>query len=313
MKLEPSLDILLASYQGERYIEAQIKSILTQNYPHFQIMVQDDGSRDATKNIMQGLQAKHPEKIRFAENKQRLGATQNFAQLLKASRCSYAMLSDQDDIWRADKIAQSMQLMQSMEAKHGGATPILVHTDLQVVNRDLRAIAPSLWKYARLTPTPSFNRLLVQNSVTGCTCLLNRALLNLLQDFPQEAIVHDGWIALVAAAFGQIAALPTPTLLYRQHAHNALGAQKMSLQAYLQRAWNSFHATPSRDLRQGQAAAFYRLYGEQLDKPKKKALEGFLAAPHMGIWKRKYLFLRHRFFWAGGLRNCTKFFLPNPF
>jgi glycosyltransferase involved in cell wall biosynthesis len=309
--MRPLVDVLIATRQGEKYIEAQISSILDQSFSDFQILVRDDGSTDATCAILSRIQKQHPLKLQLIEGEQ-LGIVKNFEQLLKLTKNSYAFLSDQDDLWMKDKIASSLHLMQTMEKKYGRKTPLLVHTDLSVVDEALAPIAPSFWKYARLHPNPGFNRLLVQNSITGCTCLLNRPLIDLAQHFPAQVYSHDGWIAWLAAGFGCIGSLPNPTVLYRQHSANSLGAKKMSVLAYLKRAF-CHPDSAAWDARHDQAKAFFTLHGEKLVSEKKKALQAFLKAPHENWLQRKVAFFRYQFFWMGLLRNLTKFFLPHPF
>src|SRR5690606_39057310 len=135
------------------------------------------------------------------------------------------MFSDADDCWFPDKISLTLDLMRVVEKDEGGArTPTLVHTDLAVVDRDLRPIADSLWQYQGVNPDlTSLNRLLIQNCVTGCTVMVNRPLRELASPIPPGVVMHDWWMALVASSFGRIARIARPTLLYRQHGRNDTG------------------------------------------------------------------------------------------
>ena len=141
------------------------------------------------------------------------------------------MFCDQDDVWFPDKIAVTLGKMQELEGRHGGERPLLVHTDMKVADGNLRVVADSLWRYQKSDPVrgEALNRLLVQNCATGCSMMINRALCDLALPIPAEAMMHDWWLVLVAAAFGTIGHCAEPTLLYRQHGANDVGAKKWSL------------------------------------------------------------------------------------
>jgi hypothetical protein len=138
------------------------------------------------------------------------------------------MLMDQDDVWRADKIERQTALMRAEEARLGFGAPILVHSDLELIDRAGRTIHPSFMAYQHIRNEASapLRTLLVQNYVTGCTVLANRPLLDVALPIPPAAMVHDWWLALVAAAVGSIRYDATPTVGYRQHAANQIGAKR---------------------------------------------------------------------------------------
>jgi hypothetical protein len=138
----------------------------------------------------------------------------------------YLFCSDQDDVWHPDKIERQLATMAAAEQKTRSGTPLLVHSDLTVVDDALRVIHPSFMRHQRIRheDVAPLNTLLVQNFVTGCTCLLNRPLAEACLPLPESIIMHDWWIALCAAACGAIHYLDQPTLLYRQHGRNEVGA-----------------------------------------------------------------------------------------
>jgi len=158
----------------------------------------------------------------------------------------YIMLTDQDDVWLPNKIHDQMALMEKME-KSNPETPILVHSDLEVVDESLKQIHPSLMRYQGIHHTDhhSLKTLLVQNFVTGCTCLANRALIELALPVPEGVMVHDWWLALCAAAAGQIGFLPEVTVQYRQHSDNVIAAKSF------RGIFNPFHPNWYRRLRLG--------------------------------------------------------------
>ena len=153
-------------------------------------------------------------------------ACRTFGELLEDSDADYMALCDQDDVWLPGRIAKPLERVRAVEREQGAATPILAHTDLAVVDENLDTIAPSFWAYRHLDPYrgSELNRLLVQNVVTGCTTIINRALARLACPIPESIPMHDWWLALVASAFGRIETVPEATVLYRQHGNNSVGA-----------------------------------------------------------------------------------------
>ncbi|GAB1232685.1 hypothetical protein UT4_11510 [Ferrigenium sp. UT4] len=155
------------------------------------------------------------------------GTIGNFSILMEAALkegADYLFFADQDDVWQANKLTIMLTAMQEME-RQAADKPLLVHCDLEVVDEVLQSIAPSFTKFSRLSPTrANLGMLLCQNQVTGCASLINRNLLELACPVPHEVLMHDWWLALLAAASGKIGFVPLPLVRYRQHGRNVLGA-----------------------------------------------------------------------------------------
>lgn len=289
-----SVDILLATYNGEAYIREQIDSLLGQTYRDIRVIVRDDGSTDATREIV----AEYAGKIEIIFDHENLGPQQNFARLMRFSTGEYIMFCDQDDVWKSDKVENSLKCMKQLEAAWGNI-PLLVHTDLCVVDKDLEVLAPSFWEYVKLNPkNNTLNRLIVQNVVTGCTMLMNRALLELSKNIPKEAVMHDWWIALVAAAFGKIAFLDEATIYYRQHGKNQVGASKYSLISLIKKGLTRRKFR----VQHKQIEAFYNLY-----KVQKEMFESYLSLPFCNYLTVRYRIIKFRFFRSGMMRNIGLF------
>jgi glycosyltransferase involved in cell wall biosynthesis len=224
-----TIEILLSTYNGEKYIETLLESLLLQTYNNWRLLVRDDGSIDNTVSIVKRYLEKYPDKIMFYEdNSFNLGPSQSFSTLLGYSKADYIMFCDQDDVWLPEKISVTFNKMIELESKSGDL-PCLIHTDLYVVNQNLQVVSNSFWKYQKLNPKMNkFRDILIQNNVTGCTVMLNRRLKELSLPIPKDAIMHDWWLALVAAAFGWIDYVSSPTIYYRQHFSNSVGAKKYS-------------------------------------------------------------------------------------
>ncbi len=296
---QPSVDILMTVYNGMPYLPEQIASFQQQSWPHWRLHVRDDGSDDGTLESLRRFAAADP-RIRLVTSQgepQRLGAAGGFAWLVDtaAPEAEYVMFSDADDCWLPNKIELTLGAMLEAEAAAGGrSTPVLVHTDLLVVDRDLRTMAPSLWRYQGVDPMrASLNRLLVQNCVTGCTVMINRALRARAAPIPPEAIMHDWWMALVAASFGKVVPIPEGTILYRQHGRNDTGAARYpdGLRRWLAAAWRSFTDTaPIRDSLGRttlQAQALLDRFGDTLPPETQRLVAAYAELPTCNPLRRR--------------------------
>lgn len=299
------VDILLATFQGASYLEEQLNSIFSQTYSPIHLWVRDDASTDQTLAILIKWALKYPEKMTVLPSTERLGVKGNFSELIKQSQAPYLMFADQDDYWLPHKVEVSLHQMKAMERQYGPHLPLLVHTDLTVVDQNLREIAPSFWVYANLKPhRASLNRLLAQNIVTGCTVLMNRPLADLAYPISSQAIMHDWWIALVAACFGQIQFIHQPTLLYRQHNSNDTGAKRYGLQSWASQSQNEL-SKKAHCMRQSyqQASCLLENYHHLLSSEKQALLKAYQALEKSPYFKKKYQIMKYQFFKQGLLRN----------
>jgi len=222
--------IILAAYNGERFIREQILSIQAQTHDKWQLLISDDGSTDNTVSIIQEF-CSNDHRILLTRDSEhtRVGASANFGRLMHHALdtgADYVAFSDQDDVWKQDKLSSQLQVMKCIEARTGTRAPVLVYSDLEVVNQQLEQIHASFMSYQGI-PTKkniSLQTLLVQNFVTGCTMLVNRSLLQLAVPVPDTAHMHDWWVALCAASYGVMEYMPATTVQYRQHGENITGA-----------------------------------------------------------------------------------------
>jgi rhamnosyltransferase len=221
--------ILLAAYNGEKYLSEQIKSIQRQTISNWMLLVRDDGSQDYTRLLLEKL-ATEDNRIRIVDDQLGcLGPTRNFGALMELSKIEAAdtvFFSDQDDIWVPDKILKQLQSLHNLETRHGTGMPCLTYSDMEVVDEYLRQIHPSFMRYQRQyhEPQDPIHVLLTQNFVAGCTVAINRPLLEFATPVPNQIRLHDWWLAACAAASGRIAYINEPLVRYRQHASNQIGA-----------------------------------------------------------------------------------------
>lgn len=223
-----SISVALCTYNGESFLREQLKSVTAQTVRPCEIVVCDDHSSDSTCTIVDNFKKKSHCPVSIYQSEDRLGVVGNYSKALGLCRGDYVALCDQDDIWLPDKLSFLLDAMRKAEQKYGKNIPVLVHSDLKVIDEKGSLLAHSFLKMQKLKHLdvhPLWG-LLVQNFVTGCTVLVNRPLLAAALPIPQAAVMHDWWLALVAAALGIIVFVPEPTVLYRQHSKNVVGARR---------------------------------------------------------------------------------------
>ncbi len=227
------IEVLLACYNGERYLPVQLASLAGQTDVDFRVLMQDDGSTDGTRALLEKQTADARFRLVDDPSPARLhGAVGNFWSLLGQATEDYTALCDQDDCWFPNRLRDGMAAMQAAELRWGKHTPLLIHSDAQVVDAAGQVLQPSFFRHQGWNPQAvQLSRLLVQNNVTGCTVLMNRPLreLALAHGSPADMYMHDWFLALTAAAFGHVVCVPHPLVQYRQHGDNEMGASGANL------------------------------------------------------------------------------------
>ncbi|MCQ2963095.1 glycosyltransferase family 2 protein [Streptococcus sp.] len=218
------INILMSTYNGEQFLAEQIESIQHQTVKDWTLYIRDDGSSDKTPDIIKRY-AQADSRIIFinADNRENFGVIKNFYTLLKHSEADYYFFSDQDDIWLEDKLAVTIAEAQ----KHDNQKPLLVYTDLKVVDRELNVLHESMIKTQSDHANTELVQELTENTVTGGTAMINHTLAELWTS-TEDLLMHDWYLALLASALGTLAYVNYPTELYRQHDANVLGARTWS-------------------------------------------------------------------------------------
>ena len=293
------IDILLATFNSGRYLAAQLDSLLAQRERDWRLLVRDAGSTDRTTEILAACRARHEREqiIPGAPSP----ACANFSALLAHSTAPYIMFCDHDDVWFPDKVSKSLACLKELEAASPPGVPALVFTDAIVTNESLGETSPSFFRRAALDPARLEPRQLVfQNVAPGCSMMFNAALRDKATPIPKEAVMHDHWVMLVAAAFGRVACLNEPTFFYRQHGDNVLGAPEVGAGYFLRR------------LRQGRRALRKRLYenvrqaeafSDRFGNATPDALQAAATLESLPLPARWHAILRHRLFKNGFFRN----------
>ncbi len=300
--------ICMATCNGETYLRAQLDSILGQTCSNWILFLRDDSSTDGTLAILRQYAAAWPDKICLIGDDSLPGgsAKQNFAAIVDwvNSRYSFAyfMFADQDDVWLDTKIEKSLTLLKQHE--HDPATPLLVHTDLTVVDQALGVLGESFFAYRALDPhVTDLRRLLIQNNATGCTMLWNRALNDLLDLADPKVAMHDWWITLTACALGKILCLEEPTILYRQHGNNVVGATRVNSLAFIRkRLGNLCHVRQTLRQAVDQAGAFLACHEERLTPEQVRILGLFSTLYSRGKLGRIALVCRESFLKQGWIQ-----------
>jgi len=262
---EQIVQILLSTYNGEEYLTNLLDSLLAQDYPKVEIIIRDDGSKDSTNDILKRYSKLPNIKVVYGDN---IGATRSFFKLLELSSSDAAYISfcDQDDVWQKDKISRAIELLQTATG------PAAYCSSVKVVDKNLKE------RYISSGPPKGagFRNALVENIMTGCTIVINKAARELvLQKLPSRALMHDWWIYLVISAFGSVIFDCESRIMYRQHGGNAIGTSK-GFSRWIKRVKRLVGRGSLRPVTD-QALEFKMLYGGRLDSSNRDILERFLT------------------------------------
>ena len=225
--MEEKIDVLLATYNGEKYLKEQIDSILEQTYKNIRLIISDDCSKDRTPEILKEYQ-QNDDRIELHIQKSNLGVVKNIEFLLKQVKSPYYMLADQDDYWLPEKVEKSLEKLKKENVD-------LVFGDLEVVDKNLKTMYSSFNDYMLLTRKinkyiDSYKVNYLYNCVTGCTVLAKKETIEKILPVPTNSkrLIHDHWIGLMVALNGKLAYIPEKYIKYRQHGNNEVGTEKIS-------------------------------------------------------------------------------------
>lgn len=226
----PKIGVLLATFNGEKYVAQQVASILRQTHKEFRLDILDDCSTDGTYKILKEF-ADRDVRISLKRSSRNLGIVETFERLLSEVREPYFCLADQDDVWVSDKLAIQLGALQ----KSGSS---LLYSDMEVVNSDLVLIARSMWSHAGVKPLASKEglALLIRNPVSGCTIFGKSKVLRDCLPFPRGLVTHDWWLAVISAYTGGISYTRVATVKYRQHQRNDTGVEKSGIRGFIARS-----------------------------------------------------------------------------
>ncbi|MCC4482224.1 glycosyltransferase family 2 protein [Limosilactobacillus reuteri] len=265
---ENTVAILMSTYNGAKYLKDQLQSIINQSYSNWHLYIRDDGSSDETVEIIKSYAKKDSRISIIHDTLGNIGSVRSFFYLLEQVDSNFYMFSDQDDYWKQDKIQKSILLLKQHNHKR---KPICVYTNLQIVDDNLEGNELLLTKTWQ-----DFPKLFFTNNLYGCTMLFNNFLKEKIK-FDRlnydNIYVHDWWLALVCAIFGEIYYLDEPTILYRQHYGNQIGATSKNINVLIKRLFSK-----SKDEKSLQSTILFaeeleKLYGAEL---KSSNIQGYV-------------------------------------
>ncbi len=214
----PKVNILMSTYNGEKFVAEQIESIQKQTFQEWNLIIRDDGSRDKTVQIVNRF-ASEDARIKVIEAKN-VGVIQSFYKLVKEATADFYFFADQDDYWLPEKLEIILQEAQ----KHDNNIPTMYYTDLKIVDKQLKVLSESMIRSQSVHANTELVQELTENTVTGGASMINHALAEEWQT-TDDIIMHDWYLALLATAIGELVYIDKPTHLYRQHDANVLGAR----------------------------------------------------------------------------------------
>ena len=258
----------MSTYNGYKYLSEQIESILAQNLGENEIsmLIRDDGSTDKglTIGLIKSYSDKYPEKISYYRGSN-LGACGSFFDLTQNAdlTCDYFGFADQDDFWLPNKVQRGIIKLEKVNSQ----IPTVYSTQITVVDENLKKIDNSKGKVAIMV---SFGNSLLENIVTGCTAIFNKAMLMELRKVRFENVreglfLHDWTLYMIASSYGRLIYDKKSYILYRQHDSNVLGAERGKISKIV-RKLKLFMKYKSSDLITKNIRAFYKVYGEKLNE-----------------------------------------------
>lgn len=305
----PTIAILLATYNGEQYLMEQLESISQQTHHNWVLIASDDGSNDSTLNLLDEFSRNHPEKITVIKRPDGTrGPCANFFFLMRlcCGKYPYYAFCDQDDYWLPDKLANELDAIRKIE-NGDSSIPCLTFTDAEVVDEHLKRISESFFSFTGVDPKRTkLSHLLVQNPISGAGIIVNDALLEMaLKNFSIDGVaMHDQWLGLVAATFGRISFIDKATYLYRQHGNNSMGAIEMSCKSIIQK---SRRAKNSLDEKSNQLSRYLDVFSDDLNRDDEMMVKGFTSRKDLSKMSRILFCLKNDIAMNGLLRNIGLF------
>jgi len=300
-----TVDIVMSVFNGEEFLQEQLDSIGKQTFSDWKLIVRNNGSRDRTASILQLFSKAYPGKVEIIE----AGVTEPFIPLsfgdaLSRSTAPYVMYADGDDVWMADKIEVTLTAMRGLQTTHGPRVPLLVHTDLVLVDRSLNKLSNSMWKSQALNPDRKrLNQVIMHSNACGNTFLFNAELRELVLPIPKGCIMHDYWTTTIAAAFGYIEPVSKATILYRQHERNTCGGTALNISNIIRKASQVSLLRARLNEKYQFAQLFLNRFRSRLNPEYIEMLDSLSSFPKRNWLVRRVLILRFSFFQSSLVRN----------
>ncbi|TKH33102.1 glycosyl transferase [Paenibacillus polymyxa] len=281
---KPNVQVLLSTYNGAAYLDEQVESLINQKDVEVQILIRDDGSTDDTVAKLITLEQRYPQQIRLCL-KSNVGVITSFFDLIQRSSetFDYYAFCDQDDVWMPNKLARAVaQLREKDESR-----PLMYCSATQMVSQNLEPL--KVWPADIPRPLSLYNAL-IENVCVGCTMVINKQTLQFVKtrmpDTLDNIIMHDWWIYLCTAAFGEVVFDPEPSIWYRQHQNNVLGGSTDGWIGKWRKRLSRFAKGKNRYILSKQARQFVQLYGQDMPSQLYRDVDQFLDSYQKGVLSR---------------------------
>ena len=255
------IDILMATYNGEKYLAEQLDSIINQTYHNWNLLIRDDNSTDRTLEIIQDYQKKDNRIKLLKDNEGNLGIVKNFEELLKNSESEFIMFSDQDDIWIENKLDVYLKTAEKIKIKG-----FLLHSDAILFDKNKSNILKDTFT-SKKAINKGLENVFFNYFVQGATILISKEIKNFILPFPKEVYLHDRYIHLISELFFERIFVNKALIYYRQHGDNQIGAKNTIRELLLKRYFDE----RDRQL----IKIIYNKYGSLLTEDKKKLIEEY--------------------------------------
>ena len=255
------IDILMATYNGEKYLVEQLDSIINQTYRNWNLLIRDDNSTDKTLEIIQNYHKKDKRIKILKDNKGNLGIVRNFEELLKSSESEFIMFSDQDDIWVENKLDMYLKMIEKIKNKG-----FMIHSDAILFDKNKSNILKDTF-ISKKAINKGLENVFFNYFVQGATILISKEIKNFILPFPKEVYLHDRYIHLISELFFERIFVNKALIYYRQHGDNQIGAKNTIRELLLKRYFDE----RDRQL----IKVIYNKYGSLLTEDKKKLIEEY--------------------------------------
>ena len=255
------IDILMATYNGEKYLVEQLDSIINQTYRNWNLLIRDDNSTDKTLEIIQNYHKKDKRIKILKDNKGNLGIVRNFEELLKSSESEFIMFSDQDDIWVENKLDMYLKMIEKIKNKG-----FMIHSDAILFDKNKSNILKDTF-ISKKAINRGLENVFFNYFVQGATILISKEIKNFILPFPKEVYLHDRYIHLISELFFERIFVNKALIYYRQHGDNQIGAKNTIRELLLKRYFDE----RDRQL----IKIIYNKYGSLLTEDKKKLIEEY--------------------------------------
>ena len=282
------VDILMATYNGEAFVEEQVRSIINQTYTDWRLLVHDDGSTDKTMEILHRLAQEDERVVVIEDGLQRLGVARNFIHLAKQSTAAYCMFCDQDDVWLPNKVEKMVHAIEQYDQ----GVPQVMYTNAFLWNPERGIISD---KNTLTYPTTLRQTLFLNTGIQGAAAIFNRAMCKVIEQPLSYYAMHDHVLLLAGICFGEVHYLHESLMYYRQHEHNVTGNAPGSIAKKIALMWENRGVRLVNKEHYKGLKAFYERFEAQMKVDDKQVIEAFLAMPARNGLARMRCAIEYRF------------------